>query len=139
MRISPFSRSYIRTRSSELMSDVCQILRPGPGRVVYDVATKRAKNTSRTFIYTGKCRLWEVPSGQSQAYNDQDLVISQMFLSLPWDATVPEPEDQVLITTSDDPSIEGQYYQVESIVRSGGLRAARRVLVQAIDSPSTLW
>jgi len=139
MRISPFSRSYIRYRSTELMTDACQILTPGPGRVVYDPATRRATNTTTDFFYDGPCRLWEIPAASSVRYQDLELLVTTMFLSLPYDAVVPEPESQVHMTYSDDPSVIGRYYQVEAIVRSGGLRAARRMLVNAIDTPSALW
>ena len=138
-RISPFSRSYLRDRSSDLMTDACQILQPGPARVVYDPVTRRATNTAETFIYDGPCRLWEIPVTQSVQYQDLDLLVTTMFLSLPFDAVVPEPEAQVHMTYSEDPSIIGRYYQVEAIVRSGGLRGARRMLVNAIDTPSSLW
>ena len=138
-RISPFSRQYLRYRSTELMSDACQILLPGPGRVVYDPATKRATNRTETFMYEGPCRLWEIPAASSVRYQDLELLVTTLFLSLPHDAPVPEPEAQVLMTYSEDVSVIGRYYQVEAIVRSGGLRGARRMLVNAVDTPSSLW
>jgi hypothetical protein len=121
------------------MTDACQILRPGPGRVVYDPVTRRATNRSEDFFYDGPCRLWEIPANASIRYQDLDLLVTTMFLSLPFDAVVPEPESQVKMTYSDDPSVIGRYYQIEAIVRSGGLRGARRMLVNAIDTSSALW
>lgn len=138
-RVSPFARNYIRSRSSDLMTDVCQIYRPGSGQVTYDPVTHRATNADRTPLYEGPCRLWQVPTSNSQTFEGQDILVSQMYLSLPWNAMVPEPEDQAKILVSDDPTVVGRYYQIEAIERAGGLRASRRLLVQAIDSPSTLW
>jgi hypothetical protein len=121
------------------MTDACQILTPGPTRLVYDPVTHRATNESQAFSYTGPCRLWKVSPPQSQPWQDQDVLMTTVYLSLPYDAGTPEPESQVKMTASDDPSVVGKYFQVEAIERSGGLRGARRLLLNSIDSPSSLW
>ena len=70
---------------------------------------------------------------------DHQQVITQSFLSLPYDAPVPEQDDIVLILDSADPDLIDRTVQVVSIVRGGGLRASRRFLVRQQDSKGDYW
>ena len=140
MRISQFSRSYLRVRAVELMSDECVIFRPGNGgKVTYNPSNRQATVGSGTTIYSGPCRMWEVTGGSPVILADDELVVSQLWLSIPYNAAVPEPEDQVRITDSDDESLVGRHVKIMSIVRGGGLRASRRMQVQFIDSKKVSW
>lgn len=61
------------------------------------------------------------------------------MLAIPWDAPVPEPEDQAKITESDDDSLIGRYVKILNITRGGGLRASRQMMVQYLDTKKVSW
>lgn len=119
------------------MVDECRIWTPGP--IVTDKATGKAGRAVKTLKYEGVCRFWEVSSGQQALIGDQQIVMSSSFLTVPFDAPVPESNDVVKITKSVDSDLEGRVVRVVSIVRGGGLRGSRRFLVQVIDSTKDTW
>lgn len=137
MQISQFARSYVRTRTAERMADACRIFKPG--KVVLDKTTGKTKREPAVIKYDGQCRFWEVTAGQQALLGDQQVVFSQSYLSIPYNAPVPESDDIVLITESDDPDLRGRTVRVISTVRGGGLRASRRFLVQVHDSQKDTW
>lgn len=132
-RISPFARAYGRSRAGELMEDAVRITRPGPVKVVYDPVTRKTTTTSGVDVYVGKARLWEVSAGGHQVVGDQEFRVSQTYLSIPWDAPIPEPEDRVLITSSVDPQLVGRSLLILSTTRGGGLRVSRKMSVRFTD------
>lgn len=131
--LSAFAASYVRERTTARMTDACQIWTPGP--VTTNHSTGKASRSQSALKYDGPCRFWEVAAGQQALLGDQQVVFSQSFLSVPFDAPVPEADDVVKITSSADADLVGRTVKVISIVRGGGLRASRRFLVQVIDSP----
>jgi hypothetical protein len=137
MRISPFAQEYIRKRTAELMHDACKIYTPGSP--VLDRTTGNTTTPESAVKYEGPCRFWEVQAGQQVLIGDQELVMTQSFLSLPYDAPVPEGDDVVEITDCDDPVLIGTTVNVISAVHGGGLRASRKLLVRVIESESGSW
>lgn len=137
MPLSKFAASYVRSRTSDRMDDECRIFKPG-GMVV-DPVTHKAKRADAVVKYEGKCRFWEVQAGSQVVIGDQQVVVTQSYLSLPYDAPVPESDDIVEITKSVDPDLVGRTVQVVSIVRGGGLRASRKFLVRLVDSQKASW
>lgn len=133
MRISQFARAYGRQRAGALMEDACRIERPGPGEAVYNPTTRKVTTNVGTVVYQGACRIWSVPGGGVQTIGDQKFRLSQTYLSIPWNAAIPEPEDRILITISTDPELVGRTLRINSVVRGGGLRVSRQMNVSFID------
>lgn len=111
------------------MLDECRIYRQG--KVVTDGF--KARRETDLEIYEGPCRVWEVASSAQVVISDHQVVVSQTYLSLPWDAPVPESDDIVEITKSADTDLEGRTVQVVSVTRGGGLRASRRFTIRVVD------
>jgi hypothetical protein len=137
MRVSPTAQNYIRKRASELMADECRIFKPT--RPVLDRTTGKTTTPSPTVKYEGVCRYWEVQSGQQISVGDEQLTLTQSYLSLPYDAPVPESDDIVEITKSVDPTLQGTTVAVISITRGGGLRGSRKLLVRVVESKKDSW
>lgn len=89
--------------------------------------------------YEGVCRFWEVQAGSPVVIGDQQVTVTQSYLSLPFDSYVPEQDDIVLITKSADHDLEGRTVQVVSTVRGGGLRASRKFQVRLVESQKASW
>lgn len=132
-RISPFARAYLRGRATELMTDSCVITRPGPVHVEYDPVTRKTTTVNGTEVYNGVCRLWEVRNGARQEINGQTFTVAQTYLSIPYDAEMTEPEDQVTMTGSDDPKLVGRSLLILGSTRGGGLRGSRVMSVRFTD------
>ena len=134
--ISKFATDYLRTRATDRMEDECRIFKPGGMVVGEDFKAHRAPAQVR---YEGRCRLWEVASSSQVVISDEQLVISTTYLSLPWDAPVPESDDIVLMTKSADVDLVGRTLSIISVTRGGGLRASRKFTVRVVDSRKEAW
>jgi hypothetical protein len=119
------------------MEDQCVVFTPGV--MVNDPATHRSKRSNPVIKYQGKCRFWEVQAGSQSVIGDQQVVVTQSYLSLPYDAPVPESDDIVQIVQSADSDLVDRTVQVVSVVRGGGLRASRKFLVRLVDSKHSAW
>lgn len=137
VRISPFQSRYIRNRAALLMVDQCKIWTAG--KPVLDRVTGKTTRAESAVKYLGKCRFWEIANGSQTLIGDQQIVMSQSFFSIPYDAPVPESDDIVQITASADSDLVGRTINILSIVRGGGLRASRRFTVELIDSQKAAW
>lgn len=135
--ISPFAAAYVRRRTSERMVDQCRIWTPGP--VVLDRTTGKTSRGEDILKYQGMCRFWEQTAGSAALLGDENVTISQTYLSLPYNAPIPESDDIVKITMSVDPDLVGRTVKVVSVVRGGGLRASRRFSVQVVESQKPTW
>jgi len=137
MRISPTSQAYIRKRATALMHDACTIYKPG--KPVLDRNTGKTVTGPPTVKYTGPCRIWEVSAGQQMLMGDEQITLTQTYLSLPFDAPVPEEDDTVQILQADDTNLVGKTVSVISTVHGGGLRASRKLLVRVVESEKDSW
>lgn len=137
MRISPTTQAYIRKRATDLMHDTCIIYKPG--KPVLDRNTGKTHTGPPLVKYTGPCRFWEVQAGQQMLMGDEQITITQTYLSLPFDAPVPEEDDTVEILACADASLVGMTVSVISVVRGGGLRASRKMLVRVVESEKDSW
>lgn len=135
--ITKFSRSYARRRATDRMVDRCKIYRPGP--VTLDRATGTTTREVDRIKYEGKCRLWEVGSGGETMLGGEQVVQAQSYLSLPFNAPVPESDDIVEVTGHSDAELVGRTVKVIGVTRGGGLRASRVFSVQVIDSQRASW
>lgn len=133
MRISPFARSYLRKRSTQLMVDTCTVFSP---QVVptLDPASQQASRPTNHVIYSGACRVWQEPAGGQVLMGDQLITQTNTSVSVPWDAPTARMNDLVLITMSDDTTILNKTLKIIAITRSGGLRGSRVYLCQALES-----
>lgn len=137
MRISPFQARYVRHRTSSLMVDRCKIWKAGSP--LLDRPSGHTTRSEGAIKYEGRCRFWEVTSGSQTIIGDQQIVMTQSYFSIPYDAPVPESDDIVQIIDSVDPDLIGRTLNILSTVRGGGLRASRRFTVELIESQSATW
>lgn len=137
MRISPVAAAYIRKRATALMNDACIVYNPDDP--VLDDTTGTVTTPYTEAKYEGPCRYWEVPAGQVMRVGEENIVLAQSYLSLPWDAPIPESSDTIEITQSEDPSLIGTTVTVVSTVRGGELRGSRRMLVRVTESEKGTW
>lgn len=137
LRISSFAGSYIRRRAAHLMVDECRIWTPGAPVVA--PGTKIATRGVKELKYEGPCRLWEAQSGSQVIIGEEQVSMTQTFLSLPYTAPIPEPDDICQITKSVDIDLVGRTVSIVAITRGGGLRASRRFLVRVVDSKRGEW
>lgn len=136
LRISPYAKTYIRDRATDLMNATVRINKPAPA---YDPVTRTTTNTEGPVKYEGPARIWEVPGGQQIIIGDQEIVVTQSNMSIPWDAPVPEVDDLIIVVDSDDSDLVGRSINIESMVRGGGLRASRRFEVSISSSKKDTW
>lgn len=133
MKISQFARDYGRAHATEMMEDEVRITRPGPAETVYDPITREVTTINGVLIYEGIARVWEVRAGSKQTIGDRVLRVTQTYVSIPWNAAIPEPLDRIKITASVDPRLVGRTQRVQSVTRGGGLRVSRVMLVEFYD------
>jgi hypothetical protein len=136
MRISPFAASYVRKRTTEHMVDRCKIWTPGD--VVID-DDGRATRSESVVKYEGPCRFWEVNAGQQIVVGDEQISMTSSFLTLPYNAVIPEQDDVVQITASVDNDLVGRVVNITGVMRGGGLRASRKFTVQVVESKKPNW
>lgn len=134
--ISSRAKKYVRDRATAVMAYTCKIERVVPP--TYDNTTLIASPGSRTLIYEGICRLWEVSGGSAVVLGDADLIVQTTNLSIPWNVPVlPRRNDEVLITDAeDDPFVIGKRYQIQTAAKAGEMRATRRFEVMAMEKSS---
>lgn len=137
MNISPFAAAYVRKRTTEHMVDTCKIWKPG--KPVRDPVTGVTKRAVETMKYEGPCRFWEVSAGSTVVVGDEKITMTQSYLSLPFNALIPESEDVVQITKSVDDDLVGRVVTIEGVVRGGGLRASRKFSVKVVESKKATW
>ena len=137
-RISPYAAKYLRRRGEDLLTDTCRITR---ARVTtLDPVTNEFSHDAGPVIYEGACRLWQNSSGMSVQVGDENMAVSTVYLSLPWDIDpIPEMEDLVEILTAQDPAVVGTTLFLGSPTRGGNLRGTRRYLVKTESSTKDTW
>ena len=128
-RISANARNYVRSRATEEMDATCRIERVTAP--VYNETTLIASPGSRTTIYEGKCRVWELSSSSVVMVGENETTIQSTNLSIPWDVNpVPDKDDEALIVACpSDSSLVNKRFQIQSSAKSGALRPTRRFSV----------
>lgn len=132
--ISSYARSYVRSRATNVMGYECKVERLAQGS--HDEETLVYSPGSRTTLYEGVCRVWELggTSVIGLGDTDADLDISSTQISLPWDSPLLKKDDEIVITSSvTDDAMVGKRFQVQSAAKAGELRATRRYSVVAIS------
>ena len=134
--ISSTALNYTRTRMAQVMMGYeCVAERISAGS--HNETTLVYTPGSRTELYSGRCRVWEI-SGASVVGlgdTDADLDISTTQISLPWDSPLLKKDDEIEITAADtDSAMVGRRFQVQSSAKAGELRATRRYSVTGIGN-----
>ena len=131
MQFSAFAKNYKRKRTTEMMRSACDIW--APGAVVQQIGTGQRIPTP--YKYQGPCNFWTIDSAVPVAVNDELVVRSTKYLSLPFDAPVMKSNDWAKITRSDDdPSLVGRTVEIRSASRGGKLRGSRVYLVEFTET-----
>ena len=137
MQIGTYPRDHIRQRATDLMSARVKISRPG---TTYDPVTRRDISTEGDILYEGPARIWEVPAGQQVVIGEEEIVVTSTYLAIPfWVQPLPESDDLIVVTQSDDEDLVGRSLDIVSTVRGGGLRASRRFQVKISESKKRSW
>ena len=137
MQIGTYPRDHIRQRATDLMSAGVRISRPG---TTYDPVTRRDISTEGELLYEGPARIWEVPAGQQVVIGEEEITVTSTYLSIPfWVQPLPEHDDLIVVTDSDDEDLIGRSLDIISTVRGGGLRASRRFQVKISESKKRSW
>ena len=128
--ISSAALAYVRTHAASMMNSTCRIERVK--RPSFDQSSGTAVAGSKTTIYEGPCRIWEVSGGGPIMIAEDEVVTQNTQLSLPWDTSpVPERDDEVQITEAPtDASLVGKRFVIETSAKAGDLRATRRFTVR---------
>lgn len=138
--VSPFSQTFLQDHATDLMTSSCRVYTPNLGVGTYDRVTGRVTAGDPVIKYEGPCRIWEVPGGQQIIVGDEEITVTQTYLSLPyWITPLPENDDIIQVIESDDPDLVGRTLSVVSTVRGGGLRASRRFQVKISESKKATW
>lgn len=128
--ISGYAINYVRDRATATMRYTCRIERVNPP--VFDNVTGTATSGTRSLIYEGPCRVWEVAGGGAVVVGEDDIIMQSTQLSIPWSASpVPRKEDEVTITIAPtDAEMVGKRFVIDSSAKAGELRATRRFAVR---------
>ena len=125
--------NYVRSKATDVMSSECIIERVTPPG--FNTTTGTATPGSRSTIYEGPCRVWEVTSGAPVLIAEDEVTMQSTQLSIPWDTSpVPRKNDEVEITSSrTDAFLVGKRFQIDSSAKAGEMRATRRFAVKALQ------
>jgi len=137
--VYPISRQaidFVRKRATEVMQYQCRIERVTAGE--HDEDSLVYTPGSRTVIYEGVCRVWEVSGGSPVVINESDIVMQSTNLSIPWDVpVVPQRNDEVLITSAPtDPALLNKRFQIQDSAKAGEMRPTRRFTVISMEKTS---
>ena len=131
--ISARALAYARSRAETTMNATCRIERVS--KATFNQSTGRATAGTRTSVYEGPCRIWEITSQQPIMVGEEDIQMPTTQLSLPWDVSpLPQRKDQMEITAHPtDPEMVGQRFEIQSSVKAGDMRATRRFVMLGYD------
>lgn len=131
--ISQAAIDFMRSRATEVMSYQCKIERVQLPS--FDESTGKATSGGRITVYIGPCRIWEVSGGGPIMIGEDDIVMQNTQLSIPWGVDpVPKRDDEVEITSShSDTEIVGKRFVIDSSAKAGELRATRRFSVRGYE------
>lgn len=131
--ISSRARAFVRKRATEVMEYTCRIERVA--RPSYDEDTLLASPGSRTTVYTGICRIWEVASASQVLVGESDISMQHTQLSIPWNTpeVVKKNDEVIILTAPQDSQIVGKRFQIDSVAKAGELRATRRFNVSMVQ------
>ena len=130
--ISSLARDYVRTRVEEIMAYECRVERVGEGGLGEDLIYSSG---SRTVLYEGKFRLWEITGATGLNVGGEDLMLESTQASFPYDTMLFRKDDEIVITAApvQDLLLIGSRYQIQTKAKAGELRATRRYTVTSVQ------
>lgn len=130
---SNIALDYLRDKATEVMTSECRIERVSLPS--FDESSGTAVPGGRVTVYEGKCRIWETSQGGPIMIGEDDVVMQNTQLSIPWDVNpVPKRHDEVEITASQsDSAIVGRRFVIDSSAKAGELRPTRRFTVRGYE------
>ncbi len=130
--ISSRAREYVRSRIIRDMTFTVQVERVT--RATYDEDTLVGSPGTRTELYTGPARIWEVQGGNTVVIGEADVDIPSTQISFPHDTELFRKDDEVIVIASThDPAMVGKRYQLQSSAKAGELRPTRRYTATAVN------
>ena len=112
-----------RRIAQRLMQDTCTISRPGTTRT-FNPATN-SYSTTPTVVYSGRCRVKPQPTTDTVSNVGEQAISRWPYtVSVPT-AALPQLDDQVLITASDDPALANLKLRVRTVVKGTNVTARR--------------
>jgi hypothetical protein len=131
--ISKRARSYIQAHAESNMTYECVIQRVNSGAFDEDSSVYTAGTSAE--LYAGPCRIWEVSGSSAFDVANEQIVLQQTKLSIPWDEGLGiRRDDEVKIVASAyDPALVGKRFRIMDVDKGGDLRATRRFTVQGVQ------
>lgn len=131
--ISDLAINYVRAKAESNMYSTCRIERVT--KPSFNQTTGTATPGSKTTIYEGKCRIWEVTGGAPVLIAEEDVVMQATQLSIPWNvSTIPVRNDEVQILSSrSDAHLVGKRFVIDSSAKAGEMRPTRRFSVRGVQ------
>ncbi len=100
----------------------------------YDEVTLLASSGSRTVLWEGWVRIWEIQGDTTINIGEADLDIQSTQISFPFNTPLWKRNDEVLVLeTKHDDALVGKRYQIQSSAKAGELRPSRRYAVTAVN------
>ena len=130
--ISNLARNYTRSRMPAAMGYMCRVERLTKPTIGNDL---KATPGSRTTVYEGPFRIWEITGATSLNLGGEDIMMESTQASFPYDAPLFRKDDEIVITATppQDPKVVGQRFQIQTKAKAGELRATRRYTVTAVQ------
>lgn len=104
----------------------------------FDINTGFANAGTKTLIYTGICRVWEVTGSGTVVVSEESVYEQTTQISIPWDVSpIPIRGDYITITgSSSDTNLVNRVFEIQDQAKSGELRASRRFSVKLVQESS---
>lgn len=146
-KVSPRARAYVRKRGTDVMEAKVRIERVAAGQ--FNLGDLLVSSGSRSTIYEGKARLWEVSGMGAVQLGNDDIIVQSSYLSIPWDfvpqdewpasswppTTLPRVEDEfVVLEHKTDFAMVGRRGVIRDTIQSGILRNTRKFSIQLVQA-----
>lgn len=116
--------NYIRSVTKAGMRSVVQVVTPDVP--VYDDVTGFATGTTKAVGYSGPATVHDAQGGSEQEFADGLVEVNTIQIAVPFDATpVPQVEDHLTVTATDDPTLVGETLRIISISNGGVIPVVR--------------
>lgn len=129
--VSDFALDMVREYATENMGYTVLIERVT--KPTFDQSSGTAVPGSRTTIYSGPGRIWEISGASIVTVGSEDEISMQSVqLTIPWGTTpVPRKWDEVtVIDAARDDYLIGKRFVIDSSAKAGELRATRRFSIR---------
>lgn len=130
--VTSLARNYVRTRIEDVMAYECRVERVSAGGLNDDLIYESG---SRSTLYVGKFRLWEITGATGLNVGGEDLMLESTQASFPYDSPLFRKDDEIVITAApvQDLLLLGSRYQIQTKAKAGELRATRRYTVTSVQ------